>query len=124
MFDPEIIILNNYLIAFDNGITDERYRDIDYPSKDIVIFFTIVSEWVNDSFFRFNLRWLQKKELSTLGSSVTVIYVIFRLYYGKNCRAKFQPVKTCLAYLISIAGYHNNNIADKKKIKGFRYIKK
>ena len=39
MFDLEIIILNNYLIAFENGITDEMY-----PGKDIVIFFTTVSE--------------------------------------------------------------------------------
>lgn len=39
VFDLEIIILNNYLIAFENGITDEMY-----PGKDIVIFFTTVSE--------------------------------------------------------------------------------
>ena len=56
VFDLEIIILNNYLIAFENGITDEMYRDIDYPGKDIVVFFTTVSEWAHDHFFRFNLR--------------------------------------------------------------------
>ena len=122
MFDLEITILNNYLIAFENGITDEMYRDIDYPGKDIVIFFTTVSEQLaNDHFFVLiwgaeTYKWLQRNELSTLGPSVNAIYVIFRLYYVKNCRAKFQPVKTCLAHLISIAGYHNNNIADKNKI--------
>ena len=56
VFDLEIIILNNYLIAFENRITDEMYRDIDYPGKDIVILFTTVSEWANGHFFRFNLR--------------------------------------------------------------------
>ena len=75
----------------------------------MIIFFVLI--WGAETY-----RWLQKKELSTLGPSVTVIYVIFRLYYGKNCRAKFQPVKTCLAHLISIAGYQKNNIADKNKI--------
>ena len=39
VFDLEIIILNNFLIAFENDITDEMY-----PGKDIVIFFTTVSE--------------------------------------------------------------------------------
>ena len=54
VFDLEIIILNNYLIAFENGITDEMYRDIDYPGKDIVIFSTTVSEQLaNDHFFSF-----------------------------------------------------------------------
>ena len=57
MFDLEIIILNNYLIAFENGIIDEMYRDIDYLGKDIVFFFTTVSEQLaNDHFFPFNLR--------------------------------------------------------------------
>ena len=52
VFDLEIIILNNYLIAFENGITDEMY-----PDKDIVVFFTTVSERLaNDHFFCFNLR--------------------------------------------------------------------
>ena len=117
VFDLEIIILNNYLIAFENCITDEMY-----PGKDIVIFFTTVSEQLaNDHFFVLiwgaeTYRWLQKKELSTLGPSVNVIYVIFRLHSGKNCRAKFQPVKTCLPHLLSVAGYHNNNIADKNNI--------
>ena len=49
MFDLEIIILNNYLIAFENCITDEMY-----PGKDIVIFFyqreRTVGQW---SFFLF-----------------------------------------------------------------------
>lgn len=60
---------------------------------------------------------MQKKELSTLGPSVTVI---FRLHYGKICRAKFQPVKTCLAHLLSKVVYPNNNIANKNKINKYK----
>lgn len=39
VFDLEITIFNDYPIAFENGNTDEMYPDIDYPGKDIVIFF-------------------------------------------------------------------------------------
>ena len=59
VFDLEITIFNDYPIAFENGNTDEMYPDIDYPGKDIVIFFLPL--WANSwpmiiFFFRFNLR--------------------------------------------------------------------
>lgn len=53
VFDLEITIFNDYLIAFENGNTEEMYPDIDYPGKDIVIFFftTVSEQLANDHFF-------------------------------------------------------------------------